>query len=1162
MSTGAFDLYALPLHGQQLIEASAGTGKTYTITELYMRLLLESGRRVEEILVVTYTQAATAELKQRIRDRVYALRNALDTADGTAAEPVLGRLADRQLAGRQLQRAERELDRAAIYTIHGFCQRMLAEYAFEGRVPFDQTLAPDPHQQALVKDYWRRETYRGSALFTAYLLETGHGLAWWLEQARTLGHQRGLKRVGAGSAPDCADAERRYWTEWQALRGLWPGSREHLYELLTGSEVLNRRQYSLRAIAGEIQAVEAFLDSGATGFNGAERLDRFTPQALRKATRKGQPTPEHPVFARCERLAAALADLRAAYAARVQEMLGRLLDALEQAGGSREDRRIDYDGLLSQFAQALDSPRGLIAEAVRGRFSAALIDEFQDTDPLQYRIFQRLYGETGLPVFLVGDPKQAIYSFRGADLFAYLEASRQVAQRHALDVNRRSVPGLVAALNALFQCHPAPFLFDEIPYHAVAAAAHRHPPLVLNGQPVPAMALWWLPAPDTGLTKEEAAARAARATAGEIARLLSLGRRGELRIGARAVSGGDLAVLVRTHRQAETLRAALLPLGIASVQQGGEDVFQSAEAELLERVLPAVLYPTDPAALKSALATDLFGWNATRIDALDSDERQWETELARFRHYRELWGVHGLMRMLRELLAEAQVIERWLPRPDGARRITNLLHLAELLQAQSHVFDLLPEALLRRLAARRGRGNRGEEEALLRLESDADLVKVLTVHAAKGLEFPIVLCPFLWDGRPPATTRVPVLYHDPADGYRATLDLGSAHIDAASRHAARESDAEALRLLYVALTRAIHRVYGITGHVHQVQHAALSRLLLPEDPGAAGAQFDPMALYARLAALAAESNGDIELLAVPTAAAPAFPNLAEDGVGLAARAFRGRIAGGLNVTSFTALTRGLSPELPDVYEGGDERGPEAGATPGPDRSILSFPRGAQAGSCLHAILEHMDFHELSPQGHQRLVESQLLAHGIGQEWSTPLSEYLVQLTHGPLDRKRQLSLAQIERDECLAEMELCYPLRGAEHLHLPDGTGHDRCDADAGRGSFMKGYVDLVFRWQGRFYLLDYKSNWLGPKAEDYRRARLATVMREGHYDLQYRIYTQGLHRYLQHRVPGYAYERHFGGVYYLFLRGVTGAGDTGIYFVRPQLAELAALEHDKPRGR
>ncbi|MGH8581214.1 MAG: exodeoxyribonuclease V subunit beta [Gammaproteobacteria bacterium] len=1160
MSAGAFDLYALPLYGRQLIEASAGTGKTYTITELYVRLLLESGRRVEEVLVVTYTQAATAELKQRIRDRIYALRSALDAADGTAADPVLARLADRQLAGRQLHRAERELDRAAIYTIHGFCQRMLAEYAFEGRVPFDQTLTPDPQRQALVKDYWRRETYRGSALFTAYLLESGHGLDWWLEQSRTLGHLRGLKRVGAGSALDCVDAEQRYLSAWQVLRALWPGSRERMVALLTGAGVLNRTRYPLRAVAGWMQAMEVFLENGATSLSGAERLDRFTPQALRQATRKGQATPEHAVFACCERLAAALAELRSAYAARVQEMLGRLLDALEQASasGSREDRRIDYEGLLSQFAQALESPRGLIAEAVRGRFTAALIDEFQDTDPLQYRIFQRLYGDTGLPVFLVGDPKQAIYSFRGADLFAYLAASRQTAQRHALDVNRRSVPGLVAALNALFQCRPVPFLFDEIPYHPVAAAADRHPPLVLNGQPVPAMALWWLPAPDTGLTKEEAAARAARATAGEIARLLSLGRRGELRIGERAVSGGDLAVLVRTHRQAETLRAALLPLGIACVQQGGEDVFQSAEAELLERVLPAVLCPGDPVALKSALATELFGWNATRIAALESDEGQWETQLTRFRRYREHWGAHGLMRMLRELLAEAQVIERWLRRPEGARRITNLLHLAELLQAQAHAFDLLPEALLRRLAARRGRGNRGEDEALLRLESDADRVKVLTVHAAKGLEFPIVLCPFLWDGRPPAATRAPVLYHDPADGYRATLDLGSAHIDAASRHAARESDAESLRLLYVALTRAIHRVYVITGHVHQVQHAALSRLLRPEDADAASAEFDPMVLYARLAALAAESHGDIELLGVPTAAAPVFSSVPADGAALTARVFRGRIAGGLHVSSFTALTRGLSPELPDY----DERGPQAGTTPGPDRSILSFPRGARAGSCLHAILEHMDFRELSAQAHRGLVESQLLAHGIDQDWSTPLSEYLVQLMRSPLDRKRQLSLAQIERDERLAEMELCYPVRDAEHLQVPDGRGRDRRVAGAGHGSFMKGYVDLVFRWEGRFYLLDYKSNWLGPRAEDYRPERLATVMREEHYDLQYRIYTLGLHRYLQHRVAGYAYERHFGGVYYLFLRGVTGAGDTGVYFVRPQLAELAALEHEGPGGR
>jgi exodeoxyribonuclease V beta subunit len=617
------------------------------------------------------------------------------------------------------------------------------------------------------------------------------------------------------------------------------------------------------------------------------------------------------------------------------------------------------------------------------------------------------------------------------------------------------------------------------------------------------------------------------------------------------------------------VRDALLRLRVPCIQQVQESVFASAEAEAMSRLLRAIAEPGQDALVRAALITDLFGVTADDLEALAADESAWDQRLETFRADHERWRTRGLLPTLRDVFRREGVAPRLLRFPDGERRLTNLYHLAELLHAEDARAPGMG-SLIRWLADRRTVGG-GSEEAQLRLESDEHLVKIATIHKSKGLQYPIVFCPFLWDGRIQADADERILYHDPAAAHRPTLDLGSGRRGAARAQARREELAENLRLAYVALTRARHRVYVAWGHVKDGDTAPLAYLLhQPADLGT-----DPMAALAqRMASLGSDgiradldrlvqASGDTVALApMPLDPPPPFEAEAEPGDALAARLVTRAVAAPWRIASYTALAREAAAE--GVDDDADTPGPAA-ERPGP----TEFPRGARAGQCLHALLQRLDF--AAPARPDPPVVAQVLAlHGFDAGWRPAAAALIRQVLECPLDRGLPgLRLSAISRAARLDELEFLYPVRGVTDAGLRRllathgyGTGTRIADEVAGLTfapveGFMRGYVDLVFEWAGKYYLVDYKSNWLGTGAEAYREDRLAGVMaREGYY-LQSLLYLAALHRYLGQRQPAYRYETHVGGVYYLFLRGLDPARGpaSGVYRDRPRPPVIAALD-------
>ena len=1195
-----FDVFACPLDGTQLIEASAGTGKTWSLTGLYLRLLLERGLPVAQILVVTFTKAAVAELRDRIRSRIAEVQQHLPGHPTTAPDAFIGTLLQRlraagltdELLRQRLDLALQQFDEAAILTIHGFCQRALSEAPFSsGMPPQLEALADDSAlRRQVVRDFWRRRIAALPAPLAAHLLEKK-------------------------DSPDSLDKllQRRLAKPLAGLR--WPEALDDLPLLADDAGRIDA--FSAARAAWDRQALAAIVDEALTRLNGnvykpakvAAAFDAWQqllslpelPQSLagyesldllgqtRLQPKKGQaPAQAHPFFVAAQRLLDLQADRQQALDLQRLALLRELLDAAPAALRTlkRAQRVLGFDDMLLNLYERLQAAGGAaLARRLRELYAAALIDEFQDTDPLQYGIFRRLFHEGATPLFLVGDPKQAIYGFRSADLPTYLRARADARQHYTLAANQRSAPALLRALNGLFGAQPNAFMLDGLSYTPVHAGTKKRAPLEdHSGVPRAALQLWQLPAGEDGLPpfKREAMQQALQACAAEIARLLAAAQRGQLRLGDRAVAAGDIAVLVRSHAQGAAMRRALSRLGVGSVELSQASVFDSSDAADLACVLAAMLEPQREALLRAALATEAMGRDAAAIAALAQDEAALLDAIARFAGYRDRWLRRGIGPMLREWLRAESVSARLLARPDGERRMTNLLHLAELLHEASRQ-QAAPDALLRWLQAQRGTARR-DDAAQLRLESDRNLVQIVTIHKSKGLEYPLVFCPLLWDGTPErGDGREPLETQD--DEGRTVFDFSAPQgeaLDDIKQRAALQRAAETMRLIYVALTRAVHRCHVVVGSYRTRQgkngstsESGRARLhWLVAGGGQSPAQWlaepaKPEQIAAAWRQWASGQAPDVALDPLPSGAGRALPPQPTAAEQLAALPPPASIPRGWWIGSYSSLAHGTRHDGAAVDHDLRVTADEAAGPlrPVADDDILRFPRGAVAGECLHAVFEGIAFDD--PQGWPQAVARTLqrYAPALPADAGAALRpRMLLQMLHDVLHTPLHdgLRLAEVPAARRRVELEFHLPARHLDASALQALLRRLALPAPAlGFGAlegYLRGFIDLVFEHGGRYYLLDWKSNHLGDTPADYAAPALAAAMARQGYHLQALLYALALHRHLQQRLPGYRHDVQFGGVFYLFVRGVRphwhqpDGRPSGVHFQRPTLQALQQL--------
>ncbi len=1182
-----FDLAATELlPGTTLIEASAGTGKTFTIAGVFLRLIVEQEFSVSEILVVTFTEAATEELRARIRQTLADAAAAF--ARGASDDRFLAGLLERHAAERgnvlaRLEQALGNFDEAPIFTIHGFCQRQLRDRAFESGALFDTELITDPSAllQEMADDYWRRHFYETSPLLARFVLKEGIGPEWllpWLEIQLRHPALRVISPMADATFDQLVDQlnaafdeTRQVWRRDEAaIRAIFRQANEWAIGNHAKDDIIAHHLTDLE---------RCFSDSEATP-ESFESLAFFSTSSIQKDTSKRRTPPAHRFFDLCERLAAA----------EQRFLMGLRLDFVEYATKElpRRKQRLkvqSFDDLLSRLHAALAGAGGnRLASEIRAKYQAALIDEFQDTDPVQYQIFRRIFAPAGDRemaghpplLFLIGDPKQAIYGFRGADFFTYLDVARRERRRFTLGTNWRSEARLVSAVNTLFRRVPAPFVFDEILFNPVAAQGEAdQAALRESGRRLPPLHLWFCPRGEDGksISKERAEEALPRVVAAEISRLLN----GDTRLGDRRVSPQDVAVLVLENKQAFLMQEALRALGIPSVLHTEASLFSSPEARELERVLLAAAQPGNERRIRAALATDLLGVNGAELENVAQDEAGWQARLERFQRYAALWSGRGFTAMFRDLLHEEEIRQRLLRLPDGERRLTNVLHLGEVLHHAAQERRLGPAGLRQWLGDQIASDKKAADEHQLRLERDDFAVRLVTIHKSKGLEYPIVFCPFSWKSSDlKRFGEEQTFFHErSADGdsqYIRDLDTGSPDYPEHREHAVREKLAENVRLLYVALTRARNRCYFVWGGFRNSGSSAPAWLLhrAPDSSGnlleSLNAHFDSLddgVIRRQLRELVTDSAKDasgeptVLLQDLPAAdALPYHPPTTRVGE-VQPRRFTGAIEREWRTTSFSGLASHHRDELPDHDAG--EPAPPPVTELAPPGSIFAFPRGTKAGTCLHKILELADFEQTRSATLEKLVDEQLRLHGFDpKEFGEGVAGTVRRALATPLDPARSnFTLCNIPNRDRLNEVEFCFPIDhttpevlGETFAGFSPGLSRSlgRLDFDAVRG-FLQGFIDLVFRFEGRFYVVDWKSNWLGNRAGDYDANALRAEMNDRFYPLQYHLYTLALHQHLKLRLPGYDYSTDFGGVYYLFLRGLDRE--------RPELGVF----HDRPSG-
>ena len=1307
----AREVLAAGMPGMTLIEASAGTGKTRTLTGIVAGLVVEEHCRLHEILVVTFTRAATAEIRDRIRETLRCAREAVATGepeDGSHAQELLaGWREDAAFepgeATRRLEAALEDIDRANVFTIHGFCQRVLADLAFDGGFPFGFEVSSDDDEVVAraARDFWRRHMYAASRVLAGYAVENGFRpdeLAAWV------GRWRGKPdlRLRGGEPLDVPiEAREAAWRGvFEEVRADWEEHREaFLHEVRNGSW-LNRGKYRAPRTESELAAISARLAGSDPLLPEAGLFGRYGAEALAAARKKDHELPDNPLFAAFDRLEEACARLRAACDAWLRHARREVLAEAGESVRRRvlEERRLGYDDLLLELYLALRGEGGeRLARRIRREYPVALIDEFQDTDPVQAEIFMRIYGDAGgasgdapgedpdegsrtaiaddadgaaaregagngVPtqapsgrergaaagpppavgragaggLFVVGDPKQSIYRFRGADVFAYLRVREAADATRELNRNWRSVPALVEAVNAFF-ARSNPFIVPEIRYAPVAPGREEDESLQIEGAAEGApLGFRLFPARPDGKRwpKGEAGPFAASAAAEDIARLLAHAENGTASVEGRPLSGADVAVLVRTRAQGRLVADALRERNVRCVEVGDESVFESREAEQMERLLWALAEPGREGRERGALAGDLFGLDAGGLFALEEDEDAWSEWSERLRGWRADWKARGIGPLLRRLVEAENGGARLLRYRDGARRLTNVRHLTDLLQSAEAEQRTAPAGLALWFSRRRAEAGTRDEALQLRLESDEELVRILTVHGAKGLEFPVVFLPFAWDVRDPSRAREEhAAYHDgESQGYREVLDLEP---DAAAfARARREELSEDLRLLYVALTRAKYRCVVTWGQVRYAEHAPLAWLLhragggagdrasLPPGAGGDGADGDAASggvdaldaaveetavrfpgladagLHEEVRAFAASwpESVTVDVLAPDEPGRPTVLSTSPPAV-LAARTLDHPLRRKRQMTSFSALTAAAVPSgvpvaqsdagRPDHDQHEAAESVEVPRSPVEEeaaRAALSFPRGPVAGSCLHRIFERLDEAPGAAPDLAGICREALAEFGFRSDLSEAARSIVersraVRLveprraTEGPCagaeDARGGFRLADpLPR---LVELEFAFPVQGLDRARLgasleangyrdplsPLREGRPEEPPPTPVDGFLRGFVDLVIEHGERWYIIDYKSNWLGPSPEDYSREAVAAAMRASAYPLQYLLYLVALHRYLGLKLPDYDYERHVGGVFYLFVRGMDPAAgmERGVWFDRPEASFVNGLD-------
>lgn len=1129
------ELLTCPLDRTNLIEANAGTGKTYTITALTARMIIERSIPIEQILVVTFTKAAVSDLRAKIYGRLTELKDGFQTgssSDHFTQKYIAANPDKRETALSRLNTAIRDFDMNSIFTIHGFCQRMLTENSFSGRIAYDTEMTGDIKQLLLtpVRDFWRKYIYAlpkdTAEIFVKDSPET------FLEFLAHTENNPSAKIVNAPriSESDIAGSLQDLKRAFAVVKGF---SAEDIISVSTlffpaGGSPMNGSKYkedSVRQVlAGLIEQIKTD-DHTYTAKKSANYMILITKDYVESAVKKNFTVPDHPLFAAVQAWAEAYEahaerakNFRTAMLVRLKEYGGKVLDEYKLRANSQS-----YSDLIIRMRNAVTEDNSQMVRSLLRRFSAALIDEFQDTDPNQYEIFNESFGKKGKPFFMIGDPKQAIYSFRGADIYTYLKAS---VGRDAITLteNHRSDSGLVDTVNHIFS-REASFLIDRVRYNP--STSKKSIKVSVGGETLKPMTVWQSADAD----KEQTACAAAY----EISRLLN--HRAVINDGTeRPLRPSDFAVLTRSGDQAKTVRDYLERYSIPCVITGSESVFRTLQAHEMARLIAAAASPYSEKAVRSALASDIFGYDAETLAEM-AVTGEWERVFEDFLTLSDIFHSGGIAPMFFRAAKITGLYKRLAETVYGERKLTNMIHLVELAQKHEAKTKASPSQLFTWFTDQIENSDPKSENYQLKMDSDENAVTITTIHKSKGLEYNIVFAPFLKFGHGGGKDFPE--YHD--DDEDLVIDLKKD--EESVKRASHEELAEDLRITYVALTRAKALCYTSWGSARHSGTTALNYLINRGEEKPNPDNFK--SFFSGCSLISTESLPVRE---------PIRYTPPSSGITRKNRDFGGHIPSPWRINSFSALIHSTSsardteqfvPQTDEKSDGYD---------------IFSFPKGAKAGSCLHECMENIPLESVSEEHIKNTVMEKLDKYSFDRQFSGAVAENLKII----LTRELTDGICLNGITEYVHEMEFHIRSSVFASKKLSEiialGGANDFASACSvldftSQSGFLTGFADLIFCHNGKYYILDWKSNHLGNTPGHYSAERMHEEMMKSHYYLQLYFYTLALHMHLRNTLPGYSYGTHMGGGIYVFMRGVENSGENGIYTHRPPESVITEME-------
>ncbi|WWP00952.1 MAG: exodeoxyribonuclease V subunit beta [Candidatus Dasytiphilus stammeri] len=1172
------DPLTFPLYGEILIEASAGTGKTSTISILYLRLLL--GLRcnhkklralsVEEILVVTFTEAATAELRRRIRSHIYELRIAcvLGISKNHQINKLLVHIEDLVKASTILLNAELHMESAAIFTIHSFCQRMLYLNAMESQILFEPQFIEDDSQllKQIIGDFWYRDFYPLPINIAREILKEWSGPdALFKTLLPLVQRDQPVLKYPLVTNLTLEEQHHKIIHQISLLKEKWFLFVSDLPKLIINSNI-DRRTYNIHRLSIWIKNITRWAQENTENYNFPKDLQYFSKKKLLQKTNHGE-APHHPIFEDIENFISKPPSilLREWVIVRaIQESTKALIDEKKLHG------ILGFDDLLNYLEEILQQSAGAgLSNEIRSRYPVTLIDEFQDTDSKQYSIFKKIYlrdsEETAL--LLIGDPKQAIYSFRGADIFNYMSVRANIMRHYTLNINWRSSPHLISSVNKIFSTIKYPFLFPEIPFLPVKPApSDRAFIFQINDKPQTALRFFLYSAQcvDTSEYNKIMAIQCAN----DIKRLISAVKNGSALLinskTTRRLKTEDIVILVRNRNEALIMRHALNTLNINSVYLSNQQsIYNTPEAHDILLLLKAILNPNSLTVLRSALATSLFGLEHKVLENISNNNHSLNFFVKKFLNFRKIWLKSGVLTVLRQVMAN-YIPENILRSEHGKQMLIYISHISDLLQEAS--LKLNSEyALVRWLEQQIAQSYHQIKSHPVPLDEDRNVVQIVSIHKAKGLEYPIVWLPFIINFRK-ATHSI---YHD-RKNFLKILDL---HNNEESQKLADEERlAEDLRLLYVALTRAIwHCNIGIAplikGHRNKTGNSelhlsALGYLLQKGKENNAqeldiilnkmqNEAIEVLQVYNNTSSMI-PLNKNCRKISVPIHIKPKVCLSSKTNYKLLHR-----------ISSTTFWHPSISIEFPYLDFPMLIKSDNHFSSKDKLLSRHTFPLGKITEIFLKKLLKIINFNQ--PIQQQFILNEQIDKYGFTRDWIPVIQNWIEEILHTLLDDN--LSLNKLSKKHQLAELKFLLPINKYLTIQKLDNLirSYDPLSARASYyhnfnyiQEIISGCIDLVFLWKGKYYMINYQTNWLGGNTSSYTHETMENLILFNRYDLQYHLYSLALYRYLHQRLDNYNYDIHFGGIYYIFLRGISAKNiqaDTGIFKVRPNIACIQALD-------